>query len=258
MISLREVFLSYHHKDRRAAGRLKRELSQYGLTAFLAHEDLAVSSQWRREILRHLSSCVAIVPIITSNFYKSDWTCQEVGVAIGKEKTIISLVLEERIGPRGFMESFQYARSSKISLEHGIRQIANVLNATKLSQSKETREAYQALAGILNMLLLTWENRALRRRNSMAIAEIKYKFGGYSEELDETLSLYKDVIDPRTSSSFKALIKATKEYLRWDSDDYEGLDRKGKKLINRGTELMQRLREKIPKSWQKKYLDADS
>lgn len=253
---MREIFLSYHHEDRTLAGRLKKELREYGLACFLAHEDLAISSQWRREILRHLNACVAIVPIITNNFYKSDWTSQEVGFAIAKRKTIISLVLEERISPRGFLESYQYVRSSKMELENAIKKIVGVLTAAKLPYTKESRDAYEMLAGTLNMLLLTWDNRAWSRHNSMAIAEIKHKFGGYSDEFAETLSVYRDAIDPLTAQSFKALIKATNEYREWNSDDYNGLDRKGKRLIKRGTELMERLRDRVPKSWQKQYLDT--
>lgn len=96
---MREVFLSYHHDDRKLAARLKKELVRYGLRAFLAHEDIAVSSQWRREIVRHLNSCIAIVAVVTRSFYKSDWTCQEMGIAMGKEKTIISLILDDGINP---------------------------------------------------------------------------------------------------------------------------------------------------------------
>jgi hypothetical protein len=255
MNSLREVFLSYHHNYRKVADRLKKELSQYGLSAFLAHEDLAVSSQWRREILRHLNTCVAVVAVVTRSFYKSDWTSQEVGIAMGKEKAIISLVVGEGIGPRGFMESFQYVRSSDNSLEDALRQVAKVLDAAKLSQ--KTREAYRNLAGILNLLLLTWKNRAGYRRNPVTISEIRYHFSIYSEQLSEALSLNKDAIDHRIGRSFRALIKMTNEYLRLDSADYRTLDKTGEKVFNRGTELMGWLRERIPKWWQKKYLDSN-
>ncbi len=188
---MREVFLSYNHDDRKLAARLKKELTQYGLHAFLAHEDLAVSSQWRREIVRHLNSCIAIVAVVTKNFYKSDWTCQEMGIAMGKEKTIISLILDDGICPRGFMESFQYIRSSRDSLGDALSQVAEVLDAARLS--REAREAYETLAGILNLLLLTWENRAGRRRNPQVISAIRYHFGSYSEQLSEALSINEHV-----------------------------------------------------------------
>ncbi len=252
MNSLREVFLSYNHDDRKLAARLKKELTQYGLHAFLAHEDLAVSSQWRREIVRHLNSCIAIVAVVTKNFYKSDWTCQEMGIAMGKEKTIISLILDDGICPRGFMESFQYIRSSRDSLGDALSQVAEVLDAARLS--REAREAYETLAGILNLLLLTWENRAGRRRNPQVISAIRYHFGSYSEQLSEALSINEHVIDPRIARSFKALIKATNEFRQVYSDDYVVLDRMGEKVFKRGTELMRWLRERLPKWWQKKYL----
>jgi len=42
------------------------------------------------------------------------------GIAVDKQKAIIGPVLEEGIGPRGFMESFQYVLCSKDSLEDAL------------------------------------------------------------------------------------------------------------------------------------------
>lgn len=138
-------------------------------------------------------------------------------------------------------------------MEDALPQVANVLDAARLSQ--ESREAYKTLAGILNLLLLTWENRAGRPRNPQIISEIRYHFGSYSEQLSEAISLNERVIDPRIARSFKALIKATNEFNASYSDDYATLDRMGEKVFKRGTELMRWLRERIPKWWQKEYLD---
>lgn len=250
---MREVFLSYHHADRKLAGRIRKEFSQFGFRAFLAHEDLVVSSQWRREILRHLDSCVALVAIFTKNFYKSDWTSQEVGVAIGKEKSIISLVFGERIGLRGFMESFQGIRASEDSLEDVLGQATRVMDGTK--QSSETRRAYKGLAGILNLLVLTWKNSAGYRRDAQKVSYLRNAFASYSGQLSEVLSLEEERIDPKVAGSVKTLIRMANDYSNFYPNDFAALEDMGEKTFNRAMKLMRWFGDRIPVKWQKQYLD---
>ena len=91
-MSWKEVFLSYHHKDKTLAGKIKKRLDTLGFDAFLAHEDIDVSVESNREILRRLESCSVLIAIVTRNFSRSEWTNQEVGIFLGKNKPVVSLV----------------------------------------------------------------------------------------------------------------------------------------------------------------------
>lgn len=101
-MTVAEVFLSYHHDDKLLAANVRGQLESLGCVAFLAHEDIEVSAEWRAEILRHLDTCSGLIAIVTDNFSKSPWTNQEVGVVIGKTKPVVSLLFSSSRDLRGF------------------------------------------------------------------------------------------------------------------------------------------------------------
>jgi len=100
-----EIFISYSHKDKKLAAEISTKLKEFGFETFLAHEYIEVDKDWRLEILKHLHSCDVFVALITDDFNKSDWTHQEAGYAMAKEKKIISVKLGGRL--EGFLEARQ-------------------------------------------------------------------------------------------------------------------------------------------------------
>jgi len=116
-----EVFSSYHHEDRVLAGRIKEKLEATGFTAFLAHGDIEVAAEWRAEILKHLDSCLGLVAVVTEKFAVSPWTNQEVGIAIGKGKPIVSMIFcaTNKVLP-GFLESLQGIAASESKIEDAV------------------------------------------------------------------------------------------------------------------------------------------
>ncbi len=115
----REIFLSYSHKDRALARRIKRKLSSLGWSAFLAHEDIRVSEVWRNKILEHLESCSALMVVVTRNATNSPWVNQEIGIVMGKGKPIAPLVFGRHTNLVSFLEMLQceYASRTAISKE---------------------------------------------------------------------------------------------------------------------------------------------
>jgi len=100
------VFISYSVKDKQIAGRIKYILSDYGINGFLAHEDIRVSEEWKKEILANLEKADIFVPILSKNFKESEWTSQEAGIAFYRKVPMIPLCLDETI-PYGFIEHYQ-------------------------------------------------------------------------------------------------------------------------------------------------------
>ncbi len=104
-------FLSYNHEDSKKAALVKNLLQVLGINAFMAHEDIMPSSEWDNLIIKELKECNLFFPVITKNFFKSDWTNQECGAAIVRGITImpISIALEgeELEMPRGFLARYQ-------------------------------------------------------------------------------------------------------------------------------------------------------
>jgi len=99
------VFLSHKTEFKEEAAALKEELSIYGISSFVAHEDIHPTKEWQDEIEKALFSMGALVALMTNEFHDSLWTDQEVGVAFGREVPIISVKLG--IDPYGFIGKFQ-------------------------------------------------------------------------------------------------------------------------------------------------------
>jgi hypothetical protein len=99
------AFLSYSHKDRQLAGGIKIDLDYYGFDTFLAHEDLQPSTEWQQVILLKLRECCVFLPLLTESFAKSDWTDQEIGIAVALRKIIVPMKLT--LDPYGFIGRYQ-------------------------------------------------------------------------------------------------------------------------------------------------------
>jgi len=99
------AFLSYSHRDRDLAGLVKGTLDSYGLDTFLAHEDLKPSVEWQKTILLKLRECKVFLPLLTNAFKESNWTDQETGIALARNKIIVPLKVD--CDPYGFIGRYQ-------------------------------------------------------------------------------------------------------------------------------------------------------
>jgi hypothetical protein len=70
------AFISYAHVDRLLAGQAQTVLGEVGISAFLAHEDLEVSDEWRECLLRELAQCQLFVPLLSKHYLSSTWAQQ--------------------------------------------------------------------------------------------------------------------------------------------------------------------------------------
>ena len=102
------LFLSHVSEHKVAVSDLKRELRQYGVSGFVAHEDIAPSLEWQAEIEVALQSMDAMAALLTQEFHASSWTDQEVGVAIGRGVLVIPIRLP--VIPYGFIAKNQALR----------------------------------------------------------------------------------------------------------------------------------------------------
>jgi len=99
------VFLSHKNEVKKETAGLKEQLKLFGISGFVAHEDIHPTKEWQDEIENALFSMDAFVAIMTDGFHDSVWTDQEVGVAFGRGVPIISIKLGK--DPYGFIGKFQ-------------------------------------------------------------------------------------------------------------------------------------------------------
>jgi len=99
------LFLSHKSEVKKSVAELKLSLGSYGISCFVAHEDIQPTQQWQDEIEAALASMDGFVALMTDEFHDSYWTDQEVGFALGRRVPIIAVRLG--IDPYGFIGKFQ-------------------------------------------------------------------------------------------------------------------------------------------------------
>jgi hypothetical protein len=99
------LFLSHLAKHKVGVSKLKDELEQFGISAFVAHEAIKPSLEWQREIELALRSMNALVALITPEFHASNWTDQEIGWAFGRGVLVVPVRLG--VDPYGFAGKVQ-------------------------------------------------------------------------------------------------------------------------------------------------------
>jgi TIR domain len=99
------LFLSHKTEVKVEAAALKTRLGSFGISCFVAHEDIEPTKEWQDEIENALASMDAFLALMTDKFHDSWWTDQEVGFAFARGVPMIAA----RMGrdPYGFIGKFQ-------------------------------------------------------------------------------------------------------------------------------------------------------
>lgn len=120
-----KAFISYSTKDKSLAGDVKETLGEYGIEAFLAHEDIRPSAAWITTIQAELRGCDLFLPLLTDHFRKSEWTGQEVGMALALEKLIVPLRVDTI--PYGFLGQIQAVHLNADRPNTGCRAVVSAI-----------------------------------------------------------------------------------------------------------------------------------
>ncbi len=103
------LFISHLSDNKIPASNLKQCLAKYGIDCFVAHEDIIPSKEWEIEIEKALFTMDALCAIVVPDFIKSQWCDQEVGIALGRRKLVISI--DRGHVPYGFFGKYQALKS---------------------------------------------------------------------------------------------------------------------------------------------------
>lgn len=112
------LFLSHKAEVRREVAKLKESLELYGVSAFVAHEDICPTREWQDEIEYALSSMEGFAALLTEDFHDSDWTDQEVGYAVARGVPIVPVRLAR--DPYGFIGRIQALSTTWETAAEGI------------------------------------------------------------------------------------------------------------------------------------------
>ena len=110
MLNVR-AFLSHADKERETAGSLKEKLRSYGIDVFVAHDDLEGGTEWMSRLYAEIKECEIFLILVSENYHSSNFTDQELGMALSYEKPIIPICIDSTI-PYGFMSKYQCVKAS--------------------------------------------------------------------------------------------------------------------------------------------------
>ncbi len=119
------LFVSHLARHKKEAGELKDWLGQKGVSAFVAHDDIAPTKEWLDEIVAALESCQAVVALLRNDFHASQWTDQELGFAMGRRLLIIAVRLGQ--DPYGFFGKFQALTWDEANVGELAQKIVDIL-----------------------------------------------------------------------------------------------------------------------------------
>jgi hypothetical protein len=99
------VFVSHLSSNKARMSVMKAGLATWGISAFIAHEDIEASREWRDEVEAGLETMDVLVALVEPGFKESDWCAQEVGYALGRKVDVIPL--RAGMDPFGFFGKYQ-------------------------------------------------------------------------------------------------------------------------------------------------------
>lgn len=167
-----KMFISHLTSNKDVASRLKAALLNYGITCFVAHEDIEPTREWQDEIEKALYTMDALCAIIVPDFIGSKWCDQELGFAMGRRKLIIPI--RKDADPYGFVGKYQGIQSKGKSVGEVAKEVFETLCRNEYSKVPYTK--------ILADLFINAKNR------TEAIKWISIL--SYTKDLDTSIIMY--------------------------------------------------------------------
>src|SRR6185437_1790242 len=157
------LFISHLASRRKVAAAIQEALWEFGISSFVAHNDIEPTSEWESQIELALSTCDALVALLHDKFHESKWTDQEIGFAMGRGVPVCSVRFGET--PYGFIGRFQAFSGNQKRAEELAEEIFDAYRKNKQTQHR--------MSGVLVSLF----------EHSHSFAQAKTRIG-YLEELN--------------------------------------------------------------------------
>ena len=165
------LFMSHLATQRAFVGELQEALLTYGISSFVAHNDIEPTAEWQAQIETALSTCEALVALLHERFHASYWTDQEIGFAMGRGAPAFSIRLGET--PYGFIGRFQ------------------AFNGNGKTPAELARELFDSFR----------KNKQTQRRMSAVLVELFEESGSFAQAKERIGYLEKlEVWDPSYSA----------------------------------------------------------
>lgn len=128
------LFISHLSTEKVFAAELQESLLQFGISSFVAHNDIEPTLEWQAQIEMALSTADSLVALLHPKFHSSNWTDQEIGFAMGRSLPVFAV----RFGqdPYGFIGRFQGFAGLGKTAEEIARDLFDSYRKNKQSQKR--------------------------------------------------------------------------------------------------------------------------
>jgi len=128
------LFITHLSAEKVLAAELQEAMLNYGISAFVAHNDIEPTLEWQTQIETALSTADALVALLHPAFHASNWTDQEIGFAMGRGLPVFAV----RFGqdPYGFIGRFQGFVGGGKTVEVLARELFDAYRKNKQSQKR--------------------------------------------------------------------------------------------------------------------------
>ncbi|WP_445941098.1 toll/interleukin-1 receptor domain-containing protein [Pseudomonas sp.] len=182
------IFLSHLAKNKVETSKIKDCLESYGISAFVAHEDIEPTKQWQTEIESALSTMDALVALLSPGFKESNWCDQEVGVAIGRQLPVVAV--RQGLDPYGFIGKYQALQGAGKTPEKLAREIFELLHempgvgqkitsalVSQLVNSRSFDESKKLISLIQKSKFVTSKHAAAMKEAAENNDQVSYSWG---------------------------------------------------------------------------------
>lgn len=170
-----KLFLSHISEHKKKMTLLQQSLFKYGISSFVAHEDIIPTKEWQLEIEKALFTMDALAAMLTPKFNESSWTDQEVGVAVGRDVLVIPI--RRGIDPYGFIGKYQGFQSNGKTVGEVAEGIYNII----INNNKTKGKMLEALT---EQLLFSRKDEMAKKKISL-LEEIDQIPNKYLEKIQE-------------------------------------------------------------------------
>lgn len=128
------LFVAHLATHRVFAAELQEALLAFGISCFIAHNDIEPTQEWQTQIETALATCDALVGLLHKDFHASNWTDQEIGFAMGRGVPAFAV----RFGqdPYGFIGRFQAFNGNKKTAAALARELFDAYRKNKQTQRR--------------------------------------------------------------------------------------------------------------------------
>lgn len=128
------LFVSHLSSEKVFAAQLQEALLAYGISGFVAHNDIEPTLEWQVQIETALATADSLVALLHPAFHASNWTDQEIGFAMGRGLPVFAV----RFGqdPYGFIGRFQGFSGGGKTAEALARELFDAYRKNKQSQKR--------------------------------------------------------------------------------------------------------------------------